>query len=41
MDIHYDFRIESISDSDCVEWLESSDVQKHIKPIDNGKVEYC
>ena len=41
MAMHYDYRIESISDSDCVEWFESSDVQKHIKAIDDGEVEYC
>ena len=39
MAIHYDCRIESNSDSDCVEWLESSDVQKHIKAIENGELE--
>ena len=40
MAIHYDCRIESNSDSDCVEWLESSDVQKHIKAIDELQMVY-
>ena len=30
--------MEEFSDSDCVEWLRNSDLQKHIKAIHNGEV---